>query len=561
MRLLIVILAAVLSAAIDPASASGTSWAVTYGSLDADVARSVQQTTDGGFIVAGSTSSFGAGDDDAWIFKLGSDGSIIWQKTYGGPYADYAQSIQQTTDGGFIAAGGFSDSGVAWGELDTWIMKIDADGNIMWHKTFGGGSSSELAKQSVDHAGFSQQNRTLLSALYAYTTPDAIQQTTDGGFIVAGSTGDARFGSAWILRLDDSGDSIWYKTFQGGLKSWANSVQQTTDGGFIVTGTHKTATSAMWVRKLDTDGNVIWEKVYEDTHAEAGFIQETSGGGFIVAGSVRDPDNYSNRNAQILELESSGNVIWQKTYGGSGYDYASAVHQTTDGGFIVAGSTSSFGAGAVDAWILKIDGRGNIPGCGIYTVTDMVTEDTEDQMFYYERSLTNRDVISGQSKVTPLEIDAEIDQQCFFNSELRTRYRLYNPNNGHHHYTTNQIEYNVLATYGWMQEGTACYIFDEVVTIDSADTVPYYRLYNPYTGEHHWTIDENEYNALPTYGWIQEGFDGYVFTTQVTGSEPLYRLYNQSNGHHLFTRDGHEKDVSIGLGWIYEGIACYVFNE
>lgn len=146
-------------------------------------------------------------------------------------------------------------------------------------------------------------------------------------------------------------------------------------------------------------------------------------------------------------------------------------------------------------------------------------------------------------------------------ASIVSRYRLYNPNDGNHHYCTSQNEYNTLYDYGWIQEGIACYMYDGLTTIDSVNAVPYYRLYNPNSGEHHYTTDANEYTVLETIGWIQEDIDGYVFASQVTGSEPLYRLYNPNDGLHLWTMDINERDVLIDLGWVDEGIACYVFSE
>ena len=143
--------------------------------------------------------------------------------------------------------------------------------------------------------------------------------------------------------------------------------------------------------------------------------------------------------------------------------------------------------------------------------------------------------------------------------DLVARYRLYNPNNFHHHYTTDANEYNALETLGWIQEGAGCYLYEEIVTIDSVDAVPYYRLYNPNSFEHHWTTDANEYRVLSTIGWTQEGADGFVFASQVSSSEPLYRLYNPNDGLHHWTMDTNERDVLIGRGFIDEGIACYVF--
>jgi hypothetical protein len=138
------------------------------------------------------------------------------------------------------------------------------------------------------------------------------------------------------------------------------------------------------------------------------------------------------------------------------------------------------------------------------------------------------------------------------------RYRVYNPNDGQHHYTTDPNEYCVLGSRGWKQEGISCYLYSDIHQIGTTQTVPYYRLYNPNSYEHHWTTDDNEYHVLGTIGWKQEGVDGDVFSTQVTGSQPLYRLYNSNNGQHHWTMDGNERRVLIGYGWKDEGIACYV---
>jgi hypothetical protein len=138
------------------------------------------------------------------------------------------------------------------------------------------------------------------------------------------------------------------------------------------------------------------------------------------------------------------------------------------------------------------------------------------------------------------------------------RYRLYNPNSGHHHYTTEPNEYSVLGTLGWVQEGISCYLYNGTYQVGTIQTAPYYRLYNPNSGEHHWTTDANEYQVLGTIGWRQEGIDGYVFASPVTDSQPLYRLYNPNSGLHHWTMDANERSVIIGYGWKDEGVACYV---
>ena len=144
---------------------------------------------------------------------------------------------------------------------------------------------------------------------------------------------------------------------------------------------------------------------------------------------------------------------------------------------------------------------------------------------------------------------------------LIPRYRLYNPFDFKHHYTTDQNEYNTLGAQGWNQEGIAYYVYDAAVTVDSVQAVPFYRLYNPNSFAHHWTTDANENNVLGNMGWTQEGIDGYIFPSQVTDSVPLYRLYNPFSFKHLWTTDLTERTVLIGQGWNDEGIAGYVFNS
>lgn len=144
---------------------------------------------------------------------------------------------------------------------------------------------------------------------------------------------------------------------------------------------------------------------------------------------------------------------------------------------------------------------------------------------------------------------------------LVPRYRLYNPYDYAHHYTTDLNEYNVLGSIGWEQEGIGYYVYDAAVTEDFVQATPFYRLYNPNNGNHHWTTDANEYSVLGTIGWTQEGVDSYIFLSQVTDSVPLYRLYNSNDSKHLWTIDLNEHDVLVGLGWNDEGIAGYVFNS
>jgi uncharacterized delta-60 repeat protein len=342
-----------------PVSALASTWAKTYGGTSRDYAYSIQQTSDGGFIVAGATLSYGAGSDDIWVLKLDAAGNVIWQKTYGGSNEDYAYSIQQTSDGGFIVAG-YTDSFGA-GNRDYCVLKLDAAGNVIWQKTYGGSEWD-----------------------YAHS----IQQTSDGGFIVAGETTSFGVGSAdiWVLKLDAAGNVIWQKTYGGSNEDYAYSIQQTSDGGFIVAGytrSYGAGSDDIWVLKLDAAGNVIWQKTYGGSGGESAYsIQQTSDGGFIVSG-----ENYYNHgaiyDALILKLDASGNIIWQKTYGNATSQRAGSIQQTLDGGFIVGGWTSS---GDFDTWLSKLDATGNLTWQKIYGAIDTAELNWDGNRYIHQTS-------------------------------------------------------------------------------------------------------------------------------------------------------------------------------
>jgi len=310
-------------------------WEKTFGGNAYDGASSIQQTTDDGYIVAGWTKSFGSGGYDVYILKLNSKGEAEWQKTFGGKGDDEANSIQQTTDGGYIVAGWTKSFGS--GLEDIYILKLNSKGEVEWQKTFGGWNDDAA---------------------------NSIQQTTDGGYIVAGVTGSFGFGEqdAYILKLNLKGEAEWQKTFGGKGDDEAKSIQQTTDGGYVVAGWTKSFGSAWWkdvyILKLNSKGEVEWQKTFGGEYDdEANSIQQTTDGGYVVAGWTKSFGS-GREDVYILKLNEEGDLGWQKTFGGWNDDEANSIQQTTDGGYIVAGWTYSFGSGGADVYILKLDSKG-----------------------------------------------------------------------------------------------------------------------------------------------------------------------------------------------------------
>ena len=311
----------------------------TYGGTSYDYGESVQQTTDGGYIIAGWTYSYGAGSYDVYIIKIDAQGDTLWTRTYGGTDYDYGYSVQQTTDGGYIIAGWTASYGA--GGYDVYLIKTDAQGDTLWTRTYGG----------TDYD-------------YSYS----VQQTTDGGYIIAGFTGS--YGAnpdstsdIWLIKTDSLGDTLWTKTYGGTSDDHGLSVQQTTDGGYIIAGVTNSYGAGgydVYLIKTDAQGDTLWTRTYGGTDYDCGSsVQQTTDGGYIIAG-VTNSYGAGGYDVYLIKTDAQGDTLWTRTYGGTDYDCGSSVQQTTDGGYIIAGVTNSYGAGGYDVYLIKTDENGNI---------------------------------------------------------------------------------------------------------------------------------------------------------------------------------------------------------
>ena len=359
-----------------PNSHPSIQFAVCLGGGACDRARSIQQTSDGGFIVAGFTASdegnvsgyHGGYRYDFWVVKLSSTGVMEWQKCLGGSSDDRAFSVQQTDDGGYIVAGyTVSNDGDVSGNHDgedSWVVKLSSTGGIEWQKCLGG---------------------------RGYDCARSIQQTVDGGYIVAGYTvsngGDVSGNHGgedfWVVKLSSTGVIEWQKCLGGDDDDRAYSIQQTADGGFIVTGftcsndgdvSGNHGNADFWVVKLSSTGVIEWQKCLGGSNDDQAYsVQQTVDGGFIVAGETYSNDGDVSGNHGVgfddfwvVKLSSAGVIEWQKCLGGTWCELAFSVQQTDDGGFIVAGYTTSndgdvngnHAVGCDDFWVVKLSPKG-----------------------------------------------------------------------------------------------------------------------------------------------------------------------------------------------------------
>ncbi len=399
-------------------------WEKSFGGFNFDIASSVVQADDGGYVVTGGVVSNDGqvsgnhGLEDVWVIKLDAAGNLLWSKTYGGTLNERAEKIRNTSDGGFILAG-YSESNNGnllgnHGDFDYWLIKLDANGNIQWQQSFGG---------SLADFGF-----------------DA-RETPDGGFIMAGSTfssdGDVGnnqgFYDYWLVRVDAAGQLLWEKNFGGGGEERAYSLVVTADNGIVVAGTSNSFSNNVpgnngsydyWVMKMDASGNLVWTKNFGGTSEDRAFTmaltssQELLVSGFVVSSNGDVSANYGSKDAWLLKLDADGNIIWEKNFGGTLEDRFASIIQTADGGYVGAGLSASSNIdlngnnGLHDLWVLrlgpdslKINLGTDTSLCGGQTLLLKVEEDTAT--YLWQDGSTNIDFLVDREGTFWVDVDKE----------------------------------------------------------------------------------------------------------------------------------------------------------
>lgn len=359
-------------------------WNKTFGGTALDWGWSVQETTDNGFIIAGETVSFGSGGYDAWLIKTDNNGNETWNKTFGGFVKDGARSIHQTSDNGYII-GGYADS-YGYPGHDVWLIKTDDEGNEEWDSIFGGLESDaafsvmQTSDQGfitlgyadsygagnhdawlikTDTSGNEEWNKTF--GTIEWDSGYSVQQTDEDDFIIIGTTKSYGSGGqdAWLIKTDTFGNELWNKTFGGSNNDWGSSVVMTDDGGFLLTGDTRSYGPGgydIWIIKTDKYGNEQWRKIYGDPYSDdTGYsLKKTSDGGYVIVGTKTSFDT-GLTDIWIIKADNDGYMQWNLTIDGGVDDWAYSVDETSDGGYIITGLTNSFGPGDYNLWLIKVE--------------------------------------------------------------------------------------------------------------------------------------------------------------------------------------------------------------
>lgn len=393
-------------------------WQRSYGGTNTDFLFGLAQATDGGYFLVGNSygpasgikTSTNYGDYDGWVVKIDGNGNIIWEADFGGTNTDQISAVQQTADGGCVVAG-LTFSGISgnrtnnWnGSSDAWVMKLDANGNRQWEKCYGG--------TSIDSFNYIQTN-----SEGGYF----VCGTSMSGISGNKTTASFGFTDSWVYKLDANGNKAWEKAFGGTGGEGALCVDATRDGGCVIGGPSSSGVNGnktspnyggndYWIIKLDTDGNKQWENSFGGTSSDTLVkLLQTPDDGYILGGysssgisGNKTSPNYGGSDFWVIKLDSGGNKIWEASLGGNTNEELRGLTLTSDGGYLlggysassVSGNKTTQNFGGADFWLVKLDTSGN-------KVWDQTFGGTNDDFLYALRPTADNGFILGGYSLSP----------------------------------------------------------------------------------------------------------------------------------------------------------------
>jgi len=360
----------------------------TYGGLNSENGKKIRPTADGGYIIVGSTESSGSGNSDVWLIKTYANGTLQWSKSFGGTENDYGKDVRQTADGGYVLTGYTYSFGN--GGLDVWLIRTDSNGSMIWNETYGGGGNEygEGVQQTKDggfiitgcdyHSGIDPWSELYIIKTDALGSEEwsstfgnsgdfswglSVIQALDDEYVTIGYT--ESFGNGrkdiWLLKIDGNGDLTWHETFGGPGYERGYSLEQTADDGYILVGYSNSwglGGNDVWLVKTDENGQEMWNQEFGGPEDDEGYsVRITANGGYIISGSTQSYGAGS-KDMWVICTNNTGTRLWDRTYGGPSIDYSESVCTAADEGYMVLGTSYSYGAGEYDMWLIRIEPGG-----------------------------------------------------------------------------------------------------------------------------------------------------------------------------------------------------------
>jgi hypothetical protein len=307
--------------------AGNSEWTQAYNWQSSDGAREIQQTADGGYIVAGGSSSFNRDFQQAMLLKTDINGDTLWMRLFAD--TSFFYSVQQTSDKGYVATGSWCPG---YSPL-LYLVKTDSAGDLLWSKWYGTGPG--------------------------YDDGDKVRETPDGGLVILGRTSSFGAGSLdiWLLKTDANGDTVWTKTYGGLDYDLASGLDITSDDGYIIAGrtvSYGHGNQDGWLIRTDCNGDTLWTKCYggsQDDHFRS--VQQTTDSGFIAVGYTAS-FGYGDKDFYVVRTDAQGESLWTTTYGGTNHEKAGSVQIDHDGGYSIVGYSLTYNPyGEMDVWMVK----------------------------------------------------------------------------------------------------------------------------------------------------------------------------------------------------------------